>query len=522
MSMQRKRLTLARARLRDNFESNERLICPVSDLEYQQIVEAIFSTAIDIILEQEDVEFDVLIGDYRFLIFLAQHLHMRALYTFCGSNYIDLILDESQKNILRPDWNRIGPQYRGLIAGGPSKRQWASIVLSNLKSTSELFRPNNGMSFGFPSALAIGEADWLRHEYATQNSERWIQSEPWLFLKDTQGTTAAAEKYIETFARRFFDQVPEGIRGLFVSQDIPNILFNWGQRLADAEAIYLHFLRKRKRFPSLMVNGGTNPLRKLMLLAYQRSGTKTVVFHHGNDFGGRVQRYGHIGEASHCKYFVCPTDAIARNYRTAYSKLTIEKRSGLEYLSTGSRYFANINSTCQARESRLNSFYDSVMLIGRPINNGRLLDASGAFLLHKIYLEQDLIKTLQTKNGEVLYKAHPDTLKFAEALFSTTCAILTRPVEEIYSETRCLVFTTATSTAFGFAMSTTIPIVLVEHEDNLWQQEIEDRVRRRCSLVKYSTDPTGRAVILPEEIFLAIDEASEKSSDMTFLDAVMV
>ena len=515
-------LTLHKARLGDNFDSTRGLICPVSDQEYLSLVEEIFSVALEIILSQKDTEFDVLIGDYRFLISITQHLHMKALHQACGRRRLELVIDESQKKVLRPDWNKVGSEFQRTVGNGPRGRQWASVVLANLKSVSAFVGSSTGWPFGFPNALAIGKADWMRSEYALKNSKRWIQSEPWLSLTDVRGISSAADKYKIYFIGPFFDRIADNVRELFDPADFTEVFENWAKRLADAEAIYLHFLRKPKRFRSLLVNGGTNPLRKLMLLAYQRSGVSTAVFHHGNDFGGRVQKYGHIGEVSHCKNFICPTNSIARNYRRAYGDLSIEQRSGIRYLSTDSKYFANIYAACQVTNPGKYTQRAPIMLVGRPINNGRLLDASGAFLLHKVQLERDLLKTLDAGGEKVIYKAHPDTAIFAQSLFASLCQVLVEPIEKVYSEAKCLVFTTATSTAFGFALSTTIPIVLVEHDENLWQKGVEDKVGRRCALVRYSTSSTGIAVISPDEIYSAIHKAYEKSSDETFVNTVMV
>jgi len=517
MLADRGHLVLAKDSLLKNFTDESVSLCPLTDLEFLKSVDEVFTPFVSLVSSQDDLAFDVLMGDFRFLVFFCQHLHMRQLEKMCKQKSIDLILDDSQKKIVHPDWNNLGNEYKTWLSSRSRVRQWGSVVYKNL---SQVGYPRNlfGLFVGnLRGALALGEGERLRNDFSLLRSVQPIQYEPWLHLGDSPIDNQLTKKWQAKFVEPYLSLLSPKLKG-YISESEQRLLTSaWARRLSEVENIYTTFLDAKKRFPLMLVNGGTNPFRKIMMLAYQRSGVETILFHHGHDSGGRVQRYGHLGEVSHSRRFICPTDWIAANYRKAYQNEVVEKRTGTHYESVGSNYFNEIYEESRRLRKEVSTSGRFFMVMGRPINDRRLLDASGGFLVHKVGLELKLIQLLKLGRHPVLYKAHPESAIYANSLFKSQCTVSSTPLEKIYFSATCLIFTTATSTAFGFAMATTVPIVLVEHKNNIWQEHVMREVSRRCAIIRYSEDDRGSALLSLDCLNQALEEARQRSSDTGFL-----
>jgi len=517
MIARKKRLVLAKDALLENLREDVADLCPVTDRRFLKLVEEVFTPFISLVSSQDDARFDVLMGDFRFVVFLCQHLHMRELNQSCSSRGIELILDASQKKIMNPAWDGIGSEFSDWLIDRSRAQQWLSVIRSNVLTFGSPRGIGNLVSGKLQWALGLGQGERLRTDYSLRRSVKAVQYEPWLYLKRPTLSECSVKNWKSDFVEPYLDLLSSDLTRTLGEQGRRQLASAWAKRLSEVESIYRTFVDARKRFSLLLVNGGTNPFRKIMMLAYQRSGVETILFHHGHDFGGRIQKYGHLGEVSHARRFICPTEWIANNYQRAYQREIVEQRTGTVYESVGSNYFNEIYEKSKlTRKEELQS-RAPLMLIGRPINDRRLLDASGGFLVYKIALEVKLIQLLQRSGHEVIYKAHPESAVYAEALFGSQCKVSTTRLEEIYNEAGCLIFTTATSTAFGFAMATTVPILLIEHKDNLWQEHVKRKILTRCAIIEYA-EPDG-AVVTPSLEFLhdSIEEAKHKASDSDFL-----
>ena len=514
----RSHLVLAKDSLFQNFEDENLNLCPLTDFEFLRSVDEVFTPFISFVSSQEDSAFDILMGDFRFLVFFCQHLHMRRLEKVCREKKVDLILDATQRKIVNPDWNKFGNEYKSWLINRSRARQWASIFYKNMSLVGHPRNLCNLLSGNLGWALALGEGERLRNDYSLLQSVQSVQYEPWLHLRDSQISGQLTKKWQSKFVEPYLDVLSPDLNGILSESDKKLLTSAWARRLSEVENIYETFIEAKKYFPLMLVNGGTNPFRKIMMLAYQRSGVRTILFHHGHDFGGRVQRYGHLGEVSHSRRFICPTHWIASNYRKAYQNEVVEKRTGTRYESVGSNYFQEIYEESKKFRKENSTSNQYFMVMGRPINDRRLLDASGGFLVHKVALEFKLIQLLKLGRHQVLYKAHPESAIYANSLFKSQCTVSSTPLEKIYCSASCLIFTTATSTAFGFAMATTVPIVLVEHKDNVWQEHVRREVSRRCAMIQYSEDDRASALLSLDCLNQAVEEARQKASDTGFLN----
>jgi hypothetical protein len=294
----------------------------------------------------------------------------------------------------------------------------------------------------------------------------------------------------------------------------------WERRLCDASLIYDQFRRIKRKPRTLLVTGGTNPYRKAMVLAFQREGVDVKVFHHGNDVGGRIQEHGHRAEVSHCREFVCPTESIAENYRKCYSTAPIESRSETHYSSLETEYYRRLSRRLAGIPG--GSIENSVMLVGRPLNSLRLLDANGGFFLHKIDVEARLIRYLSAIGKNVTYKPHPEWVGLARKLYSTLpCKIIEGEISSVLSEIEVAIFTTATTTAFELSLCSRRAVVLLDAEGNAWNEDPRKTIEERCEILDYQIDSFGRASLDKRALKAALEVAKNKSENTSFCQKLM-
>ena len=512
-------LVLDTLKLRRNISDGHRngMLCPVSDRSYLNCVNKIFSGYEELIINQDDREFDVLLADYRFVIFVVHHIHMIAIRNTCDKNNIGLVLGQEHKEILEPKWTAISTEFH---------RPWGTrnYYYEKLRSINLTMRQRRRYSqslwrSGATKTMYTGQVGWLCDEYIRTEDLFLRNIEPLSMpIKFREGGKNLQDKYrriIEPLIESIFQLDPLLTSGF----EYRKMLASWSRRLADVEAIYESFLGITGKKERMLVNGGTNPLRKILVMAFQRSGAQVTVFHHGNDFGGRIQNHGHRGEVSHCLEFMCPTMQIAKNYVESYKDIKTERKVGTQYSHMNTNYFRGIRTKEKINE--IERKHKPIMLVGRPLNHRRLLDAHGCFILHKAQLECDLITLIKSCRENVIYKAHPDTASAAKGLYADKCEIWTGPFEDLCRESSVLIFTSATSTTFGYALSTVLPIVLIEPKNNQWNENVRRKLLDRCEITNYDVDDLGRAILGGLVLKDAIEKAIVKRFDLTFLDSVM-
>jgi hypothetical protein len=131
-----------------------------------------------------------------------------------------------------------------------------------------------------------------------------------------------------------------------------------------------------------------------------------------------------------------------------------------------------------------------VMLMGTPFNNA-------LHLPHRLYLmlmEVELISMLINSNYQVIYKAHPDTLKETEELFSGSgCERVTDKFENVWNDCDCIIFPSVFTTAFGLSLMTPKHVIAFSWIDQSnWRMESLDKLKKRATVIEVEIDGNGK------------------------------
>ena len=108
-------------------------------------------------------------------------------------------------------------------------------------------------------------------------------------------------------------------------------------------------------------------------------------------------------------------------------------------------------------------------------------------------MEYRLITTLKNFGYYVVYKAHPDRIKEIEGLFNDVVdEVITESFEKVWQGSDLLIFTYTSTTTFGYALTTNLPIILVDSAQKFRDKKEYDDMSSRVNLVKTSFNDNMR------------------------------
>ena len=271
--------------------------------------------------------------------------------------------------------------------------------------------------------------------------------------------------------------------------DFEQITEAWSTRALEAYLLYTRF-KSFVKSSELLITEISKPIGKLITVSYQSSGCQVYCFHHGNDVVATIQSQAFSMNISQCNKFVTPTSGIASRHKKHYSNVNRISSSCTEFLSVNSRkmYDLYLNNT----NNSINKHVETVMLIGYPFNTNRYVGGRGLFFYQQVDLEYRLISLLKSENKRVIYKAHPERLKEIEGVFDTVVdEIIVEPFEGVWNKADLLLFTYSSTTTFGYALTTNIPIILLDSECEMRDQDdmylLDKRVSRVFANISHNT-----------------------------------
>ena len=127
----------------------------------------------------------------------------------------------------------------------------------------------------------------------------------------------------------------------------------------------------------------------------------------------------------------------------------------------------------------------------------------------KLRLDLTIIKLLKTAGYYVIYKARPDFLNEIEGVFEAYVDEISKVrFEDVYDQADCIIFERSKTSAFGFALLTNRPIVLLNIKGTPWYPRAFELLKKRCNIVEadYRDD---RVVFDENELFDAIETSPD-------------
>jgi len=134
-----------------------------------------------------------------------------------------------------------------------------------------------------------------------------------------------------------------------------------------------------------------------------------------------------------------------------------------------------------------------------------------------------LLRTIKllNKNGfEVLYKRHPDILKYRkwnDTVFDNYCKTSFIRFEEIMDETDAYIFFSASSSVFPYAICTNKPIIFIKSGLQPFFDDAKESLLKRCSFINAFFDQRNRMQINTDEFINTLNK-KPTYSDTDFME----
>lgn len=474
-------MSAIKARGLEFFQNN--YFWPVSDSEFNEFSKNFHNKYVNLILDIDNNDlFNIALIELSFIEKLVQILHFNYLKEYTKKHKIELICGMDSASLREPDWKQIGSFYSNASFPFSKSKRIFRRIIKNIIFNRHL--PLNCYLKGFfakNSAISIGSMDVFKMEFIRKR-KIFVNFYDWIDLinfkkNKSKNFDIDARFFEDAIINKFFNEI-ETDNSLFLHGiDLFEIKAAWKKRFTDILNLFGK-IEINENTKMLLVSDMSKPHSKLITIAYQSIGIDVFCFHHGNDACFSIQEVSHQSTISHAKFFVTPSDGIKSKYESFYSKLPIEKRSGTNYLSINTNFYSNLYANYDLNVDRK---VNKIMLVGFPFDPSRYDIENNLFFYKILLLECQLIKTLKNEGYYVIYKAHPDRLSEIQGLFNDLVdEYLSKPFEEVWNISDLILFTYTSTTTFGYALTTNLPIILVDSAKNsrspLERKEMESRV----------------------------------------------
>ena len=481
---------------------------PVSDKEFTTFVDTALRRFEQLIIETDQDIFDAVLADYRFLAYVFQHIHYRAAARGLGVDYRRASnLGPTLTNFLLPDW-REHIDYlseTNLRSGHFGNRSGAfkSKLGRSIRNTVNTFRSNQSHSILCHARniltssphLSIGPYTSFKHAFLN-GLDDYSKTGEWdkFGIPSTQTPDPTFSQRLKSqFLVTFLDFLNEQTAGFSAGYDADGFKAAWTSRLSVLNSLYNGFRQIQTCPKELSITAAGNPIRKIFATALRRNGTRIYVLHHGECAGVERYPHAHRNDGTFADFFVCPNPKVRQNFQSNYSDSLIPKRTGVRYINSNVSQYQEMLETYRNRNTHAPK--KKVMLIGFGMNHFRYLDGAGYFYYFQLDLQYRVARHLSNNGFDVTYKVHPDRAQEVGSLFSV-CSnhIETRRFEEVWDTASAYIFTHPGTTVFGHAVFTEKPILIVDLENNNWNQAGYELIKKRCQVVSGTFNEENRII----------------------------
>ncbi len=486
---------------------------PLSDTEYRMFVDSTLEQFENILITADQDVIDLVIADYRFVMFIIQHIHHKAASVRFDKREHPSGDDSSLLAFINPDWQShleylSQSNVRSGHFGNPRwniksqvghyvRRVTQSAKVNPVSSLARL------LTFGRQEAghISIGPSTIFKREFlSTRDEVIYITEWDEFGITPVDPDPSFRNRVNTQFVTPFLDVLAQNTQAIGGSVDFIAISEAFLARVTTLNSFYRRFLNTPRPPSAISLTAAGNPFRKTLATALSQLGTKSFVLHHGDCPGVERYPHAHRNDGSWCNFFVCPTQKITDNFRENYSGSRLERHVGTEYICSPASHYPSLRERYRPRsEAQSRTF--TVMLIGFGMNHIRYLDGAGYFYYFQLDLQYRVCRLIKKLGYRVVYKIHPDRAAEVGSLFAPVADSLEhRPFEETWDTADYYVFTHPGTTVFGQTVLTTKPMLLIDLESNNWNSRGYQLLASRCHMVRSQFDNDNRIVFDEDEV----------------------
>ncbi len=502
------------------FEDN--YFWPVSDSDFDKFSRYMHNTYVELISDiKDDNLYDIALVELSFVHQLIQIFHYNYIKEYAKENEIKLLVGGDSYVYRSPDWMQLGEGYSSLKFPFGSVRRLLRKIVKNIYFNKHL--PVLKILKGFlckESIVSIGSMDPLKMSFIKQKNA-FVNHCDWIDIINLKNTKTINNNsfFTENIISPFLRNVKKSDILFIRNIDFVEIAEIWKQRFNDLSGLYSGLINTENLMNILLVSDMSKPLSKLITMSLQRKKVDIFCFHHGNDACYARLALMHETTICHCNTFVTPTNGIRERYQKNYSNNIIAKRSNIKFISINSDYYSKLISMYNFR-TNLN--IKKIMLIGFPLNSYRYSYENNLFFYKMISLEYRLIIALKKAGYYVLYKAHPDRLNEIEGIFNDTVdEYIPHPFETVWQKADMLLFTYTSTTTFGYALTTNLPILLVDSAKKNRDTDDYKLMQSRIKILPAKVDNNMKIQFSEKSLIDTISNKMVNNFDFSYVDNIL-
>ncbi len=475
---------------------------PVTDGEFSAVVAEVWEAFTELLEVVEPASRDLLLADVDFVGFrLLQHLHARLVEARCSAG-VRLVVGAGARPFYRPDWDSLGGAYDRIARVGPIGR--------TLRGTLKGLVFNRGAGVGRRLAAGLGRAQgWAlgshsrtvdevmaargltcAHPYA----EAIIAGAQPVAMADLAHLRAPIAGFLAVVNRRLEARGAPPLDEAVVAK-------TWLRRLAAVGGLYRRALAHARPPATVLFSNQGFALNRIVALALRRQGARIVGLFHGNEVGTIDLSPSAAVQFAACDEFVCLSRPSAALYAASYRRSPLHRLGAVQFSSAETRRYLEWTEAATRPPRRI----ERVMVIGFPLLPLRYPYRGGQFFPVQLDLALRVVALCRQSGLSVLYKAHPDMRGIGNAFFTAAGAeIVSEPFERSWRLADAFVFPYVSTTAFGVAVCTDRPIVVLDIEGTAWTPEVHAALGGRCTMVPCRYGADGRLGIDDEAMAEAL------------------
>lgn len=483
-------------------------VWPVGERQFHAFVRAVHAAyeKKHRLLEGEDA--DLWLADYAFVTILIQVAHASAAKVMADAAGKTLILGPRTARYHHPIWKAWGEAYR------PPRVNLAAPLSRCLRQVRRRYLYNSHLSklqrvlasLGRPSTWSLGSLHDLKDE-VWSSCERVDFPIIEKFCDRPAGTVllqpqlkAAIQHFLETLhhlsAEHFGIALPVEEAGAA-----------WQSRLSDLAGVYRKVFALRRKPSRVVVGSAGDPVIRTIALALRRSGAVIVSVLHGHNVGYTYETDRSIIDVSIASEFVAPSLRAAASLARLARAEDITRDQVVSFISCASAQYVSQLGRGSGRVAKPGG-QKAVLLVGYAYNGHRYTYGAGLFDPMRRDLELRLVRLLRHLGYRVIYKPHPSTQDIARLIFASEVDVFdTKPFSAAADAADILLFTYPQTTTLGDSVTGSHPIVLLDVEDQRWNEEVRLSLSTRCHIVPARIDGQNRIGFSEQDVADGLERA---------------
>ena len=263
-----------------------------------------------------------------------------------------------------------------------------------------------------------------------------------------------------------------------------------------------------KNLHQLLIGSVHNYYTRILSSAWFANGGETIVFTHGNSYlcgiNGQPINLGSLLLAS--KYIV-PSEGEKLQIETSRKHNPSKIVSNCDIIIQNNSYIKNIYEESK-NQKKINKI-QKVLIVGFPMDYWCYNLLSDHTSLNYSHLTINICKHLKEAGYEVIYKAHPDTIKETTNFFDNYVdKIIEKNFNNVYQQADCILYMSPFTTTFGVGVASNLPVVYVNNLNwDLWHKDIKEVLNKRAASIDVKSDKDGVIILKKENLLNALDNS---------------